>query len=228
MSGHTRHGMCGTRIYNIWRDMRHRCNCPGMKNYQHYGGRGISVCSEWNNLFEAFYDWAMNNGYSEELTIDRIDVNGNYEPLNCRWTTKSVQNANRRSTGECEYIGVSKCSNGSRYVTEIKRDGVLIFIYSSRSKNDCASKRNEFIVSHNMDYPLNVVKDEYEDICVHKNDFIYRAIEKESGKIHLCCSLKELSENLGITRQFASQCLRGVRNSKKYIFEKELLYVPDS
>lgn len=228
MSGKPRHGMCGTRIYDIWRDMRHRCNCPGMKNYPYYGGRGIVVCEEWDNSFEAFYAWAMANGYSDDLTIDRIDTNGNYEPSNCRWATKAIQIANRRSTGECEYIGVFKHSNGSHYVTEVRKDGEIIFSYSSRSKNDCATKRNEFISSHNLEYPLNVIKDEYEDICTHKNDFIYRAIEKDSGKVYSCDSLKELSKQLGITRQFASQCLRGERKSKKYIFEKESLYDSDS
>lgn len=228
MSGRPRHGMCGTRIYDIWRDMRHRCSCPGMKNYPYYGGRGISVCAEWDNSFEAFYEWAMESGYSDDLTIDRIDVNGNYEPSNCRWATKSTQTANRRNAGECEYIGVYKHSNSSCYVTEIKQNGELIFLYSSRSKNDCAFKRNEFITRHHLEYPLNTIKDIYEDICIHRNDFVYRATEKESGKVYSFSSLKELSKQLGLTRQFISQCLKGIRNSKKYVFEKESLYDSDS
>lgn len=223
-----RHGMCGTRIYNIWRDMRHRCNCQGMKNYPYYGGRGISVCEEWDNSFEAFYDWAMSNGYSDDLTIDRIDTDGNYEPSNCRWATKAVQSANRRSIGKCEYIGVYKHSNGSSYIAEIKKDGNNIFYYSSRSKNDCAVKRNEFISSYDLEYPLNVIKDEYEDVCIHKNELIYRAIEKDSGKIYSDNSLKGLSKQLGLTRQFVSQCLRGKRNSKKFVFEKEGLHGSNS
>ena len=65
-----------------------------------YGGRGITVCDEWKNSFESFYEWAMSNGYREDLTIDRINVNGNYEPSNCRWATIAEQQANKRSNLE--------------------------------------------------------------------------------------------------------------------------------
>lgn len=91
-----RHGYKGTRIYNIWCDMRKRCNNPNYKEFHYYGGRGIKVCDRWN-LFENFlYD--MKDSYRDDLTIDRIDVNGNYEPSNCRWATMAEQNMNRRAT----------------------------------------------------------------------------------------------------------------------------------
>ena len=77
--------------------MRERCYYPKEKRYAQYGGRGIIVCDEWRNDFKAFYDWAMANGYKDNLSIDRIDVNGNYEPSNCRWTTLKVQANNKRS-----------------------------------------------------------------------------------------------------------------------------------
>lgn len=90
-----KHGLSHTRVYYIWQDMRRRCNDSKEKEYQNYGGRGISVCDDWNKSFEVFYKWAVENGYTDELTIDRIDVNGNYEPSNCRFVTFKEQMNNR-------------------------------------------------------------------------------------------------------------------------------------
>lgn len=224
MPGKPRHGMSGTRIYDIWRDMRHRCNCPGMRNYQYYGGRGISVCKEWNDSFEAFLAWAMENGYADNLTIDRKDVNGNYEPSNCRWSGKSVQSANRRSSGVTEYIGVFLHSNGSCYVSSIKQKGKVIFYYSSKSKNDCAKKRNDFIKETKIDYPLNDIKDEFEDLRAHKNDYVYCAKDRSNGDIICKKTERELAEAIGMTKQFIWQCMSGKRNSKRYLFWKEATY----
>lgn len=98
-------GNCG-RLYPLWKSIKRRCYCEGSKDYKNYGGRGIVMCDEWKDNFQAFHDWAIANGYKEEkteyglniLTIDRINVNGNYEPNNCRFITNAEQARNKRNT----------------------------------------------------------------------------------------------------------------------------------
>lgn len=90
------HGMHGTRLYRIWGCMHNRCHRKSYHAFKHYGGRGIKLCPEWDDHFEPFMEWALANGYGDDLTIDRIDSDGNYEPANCRWATMKEQNMNKR------------------------------------------------------------------------------------------------------------------------------------
>lgn len=103
------HGMSKTRIYHEWLSMRKRCSRAIAKDYDSYEGRGITVCDEWNNDFISFYEWAMNNGYDDSLTIDRVDVEKGYSPENCRWITIESQQSNKRNTVRINYEGEEWC-----------------------------------------------------------------------------------------------------------------------
>lgn len=106
-----KHGGRKTRLYGIWVKMRSRCSNPMDGAFCDYGGRGISVCEKWAKSFSEFREWAYHSGYTENLTIDRIDVNGNYEPDNCRWATRKEQSRNRRNNRWLEV-------NGETYLLE--------------------------------------------------------------------------------------------------------------
>lgn len=101
------HGKSKTRLFKIWAGMRDRCTNPNRREYKDYGGRGITVCKEWED-FQAFYDWSMANGYAENLTIDRVENDGPYSPDNCRWTTRKTQSNNTRQTVHITIDGETK------------------------------------------------------------------------------------------------------------------------
>lgn len=92
----TVHGLRHTRLYRIWNGMKQRCHNENHPRFKDWGGRGIKVCDEWKQSFKTFYDWSIQNGYSDNLSIDRINNNGNYDPNNCRWSTVQEQNKNKR------------------------------------------------------------------------------------------------------------------------------------
>lgn len=101
----TTHGCTNTRLFRIWSGIKTRCDNPNDQHWDDYGGRGVIICDEWKNDFVAFKNWAESNGYSDDLTIDRINVNGNYCPENCRWVNWKVQANNKRTTVKINYHG---------------------------------------------------------------------------------------------------------------------------
>ena len=121
------------RLYFVWSGMRERCRNPLTKNYANYGGRGIKVCDEWNE-YERFREWALANGYDANAkyghcTLDRIDVDGNYEPSNCRWTTASVQMFNRRiGKSKLGVRGVYYRECESKYYAMITKDRKQMYL----------------------------------------------------------------------------------------------------
>ena len=185
-----KHYMKNTKLYSIWNQMRNRCNNPNDASYNRYGGKGISVCEEWSD-FRNFYPWAFSAGYTDGLTIDRINPKGNYEPSNCRWITIAEQQRNRgnnvllKNNGIsltikewCERLGFSYAAAKSRYYRHLSRHG-------SATYDDVFTKkvnfRNRRIAQYSLSGDLIKIWDKLADI--ERDGF-------EHGAISLCCQGK--------------------------------------
>ena len=118
------HGGKGEHLYEVWCTIKQRCLNPNNKNYAYYGGRGITICGEWLNNYPAFKKWAIENGYKDngELSIDRIDNDGNYEPNNCRWVDRITQANNKSNNIIITYNGKSQTLQKWSEETGIKAD----------------------------------------------------------------------------------------------------------
>ena len=124
-----KHGMSNTRIYTIWSGMIQRCCNPNAKNYPRYGGRGITICEEWKE-FKNFYDWSKISGYTDNLTIERLDNNGNYCPEKCTWITKQKQMRNTRRNKFIEYGGKVHCVSEWAEILGINPEKLFYRLYN--------------------------------------------------------------------------------------------------
>lgn len=130
-----KHGETGKRLYRIWSHMKARCNNPTDENYFRYGGRGITVCEEWNKSYSNFKNWAFENGYSSNLSIDRINVNGNYEPQNCRWADSFTQMNNTRANRKIEIDG--RTQTLEQWKRELNKGRTYIINHFVKKKTRC-------------------------------------------------------------------------------------------
>lgn len=145
------------RLYRIWDTMKQRCLNKNRLSFHYYGGRGIKVCKEWLE-YKNFKIWALNNGYKDSLEIDRINIDGNYDPNNCRWTTRKVQNRNTRriqSNNSTGYRGVRKKKNKNIYTAQIKVDYKAIYLGSTRCAIKAAHLYDEYVTSNNLEHTTN-------------------------------------------------------------------------
>ena len=115
------HGLIKTRLYGIWSNIKARCFNPNATRFERYGARGITICPEWKDDFQIFYDWAMSHGYADNLTIDRINPDGNYEPNNCRWVTYIKQNKNKVCVPKYELDGIQFTQSDVERLFGVKR-----------------------------------------------------------------------------------------------------------
>ena len=138
-NGRTSHLSTKTRLFKIWESMHERCERKNHVHYKDYGGRGISVCEEWTE-FIPFRDWAMDNGYKETLTIDRIDCNGNYSPNNCRWVTNKEQQNNRRDNRKLTFNGEEHTISEWANITKINKTTIRARIDAGWAIEDILTK----------------------------------------------------------------------------------------
>ncbi len=132
----TKHGMSATKLYRVYSSMRERCEKPSCPEYKNYGGRGITVCKEWKHDRNSFFEWALNNGYKQGLEIDRIDVNGNYEPSNCRWVTRVENCNNKRNNIFLEYKGEKHTLSEWARLTGIRKNTIYSRYYSGKKPEE--------------------------------------------------------------------------------------------
>lgn len=135
-----KHGLCKTRLYSIYMNMKTRCYNKNNSHYKYYGKRGIKVCNEWLHDFQAFYDWSMSNGYNDNLTIDRINVDGNYEPDNCRWITQHDQCYNTRYNVYLTYNGKTQTMKEWADELGIKLGTISYRYRKGKSTKECLQK----------------------------------------------------------------------------------------
>jgi hypothetical protein len=153
------HNLRHTRLYTIWDGIKQRCNNRNSSNYVKYGGRGITVCDEWAMAFTSFYNWATANGYQDNLTIDRINNNGNYEPSNCRWATITTQSRNTRVLS-CHntsgYRGVSFRKDTKKFSAYITLNNKKVTIGCFSEAKDAALAYNDYVIRNKLEHTLNV------------------------------------------------------------------------
>lgn len=141
-----KHNLSRTPEYTAWINAKVRCYDSSHKHFKDYGGRGIKMCTKWRNSFIAFYE-DMGKRPSEQHTLDRINNNGDYTPLNCRWTTRTIQAQNRRCYSRLGFKGVRKQTKTQTYYAYTRHNKQYIYLGSFKTKEEAAYMYDCFAIS---------------------------------------------------------------------------------
>lgn len=155
------HGLSGHILYKVWSDMMRRCYNPEYKNYIDYGGRGITVCERWHSVENFIED--MYPTFEEGLTLDRINVDGNYEQSNCRWATKFLQAQNTRllrDNNKSGFRGVSWHKRDNKWVARITVNSKKVHLGYFNTAEDGAIAYNNYVIENDLEHPLNILENE--------------------------------------------------------------------
>lgn len=180
------HGDSNGRLYKIWGGMKQRVSNQSNPAYLHYGGRGISICKEWNNSYSTFKDWSLDNGYDDTLSIDRINNDGNYGPSNCRWTTQDVQTQNTRLlkvNNSSGFRGVSWHKKGGKWQVKITINYKINYLGLFDTAQEGARVYDRYVIDNDLVHPLNFT--DYRDVIVDADSILYLVTNVPKNKVTL-------------------------------------------
>lgn len=152
------HHLTNHRVYKIWDGMKQRCNNKNNAHYKDYGERNISVCNEWENNFLSFYNWSLENGYKDNLTIDRENNDLGYHPNNCRWVERTTQSRNTRiihKHNTSGYRGVSFSTRSNKWLAQIMINNKNTFIGYFNDIIDAAKAYDKYVIDNNLEHTTN-------------------------------------------------------------------------
>lgn len=153
-----KHGMSKTVLYKKWTYIKKRCKSTRERDAKYYLNKGVKICDEWENDFLSFRTWSLNNGYEDHLTIDRKNPNGNYEPSNCRWTTKEVQSQNTRKIynhNTSGYRGIVFIKKRNKFKSQISVNSKRIFLGYFEKDKDAAKAYDDFVIKNKLNHTRN-------------------------------------------------------------------------
>ena len=151
-------GLSNHKLYRVWTDIKTRIKNHNYAYFNYYGGRGIDMCNDWKREFLLFYDWSIENGYEDGLSIDRINNDGNYEPSNCRWATNSVQQRNKRKiqkNNTSGFKGVFLNKNSKKFNARVGISNKKISLGYFKTAEEAGYDYDKYVIDNNLGHTTN-------------------------------------------------------------------------